>query len=62
MPRWASVTMAAVWPLAVLICLGIGFNNWWVWIAAAMVTYSIRPAFGPRGPPDDPNSPRALGH
>jgi hypothetical protein len=58
-PRWVQIVMAAVWPAAILLCFAIGFENWWVWIAAAMVTYFLRQAYpgDPPVPPADPDPP-----
>jgi hypothetical protein len=60
-PRWVGIVMAAVWPVAILICLGIGWGNWWVWVAAAMVTYFLRRAYPNDQPPQNPDDPPALG-
>lgn len=62
-PRWVQLVMAAVWPAAVLVCLGIGWDNWWVWIAAAMITYFLRQAYPGDPPPvsSDSDDPPALG-
>jgi uncharacterized protein DUF1707 len=60
-PRWVQLVMAAVWPAAILVCLGIGWNNWWVWIAAAMVTYFLRQAYPGDPPTGSSDDPPALG-
>jgi hypothetical protein len=61
MPRAASIALAAVWPLTILIYVLTDFGNWWLFIVAAMVTYFIRRAFTPDQPPDDQQGPRSLG-
>ena len=61
MPPWARVLLAAIWPAAVVLSFAIGFENWWIWIAAALVTYFVRGAFGPQ-PPKDERGPHQLGH
>jgi Domain of unknown function (DUF1707) len=60
MPRAASIALAAVWPLTILIYVLTDFDNWWLFIAAAMVTYFLRRAFSPDPPPDDQQGPRSL--
>jgi hypothetical protein len=60
MPRAASIALAAVWPLTILIYVLAGFGNWWLFVVAAMVTYFLRRAFTPDQPPNDQQGPRAV--
>jgi len=52
MPRAAKLLMAAVWPAAILISFATDWRFWWIWIAAAMVTYFVRQGFGGGGDHD----------
>jgi hypothetical protein len=61
MPRGAVIVLAAVWPAAIILSFALGFENWWIWIAAAMISYFVRRAFTPDQPPDDQPGPRPLG-
>lgn len=36
-PLGATLVLTLVWPAAVLFCLATGWQNWWVFIVAAMV-------------------------
>ena len=61
MPRGAVIILAAVWPAAILLSFLLGFHNWWIWVAAAMISYFVRRAFTPEPPPDDQQGPPAVG-
>jgi hypothetical protein len=61
LPRAAVIVLAAVWPTAIILSFALGFQNWWIWIAAAMISYFVRRAFTPDQPPDDQPGPRSLG-
>jgi hypothetical protein len=61
MPRGAVIVLAAVWPVAIILSFALGFHNWWIWVAAAMVSYFVRRAFAPDQPPDDRQGPPAVG-
>ena len=61
MPRAAAIALAAVWPATILIYVAIGFDNWWLFVAAAMLTFFLRRAFSPEQPPEDPQAPRQVG-
>lgn len=36
-PLGATLAVTLVWPAAVLFCLATSWQNWWIWIVAAMV-------------------------
>jgi hypothetical protein len=61
MPRGAVIVLAAVWPVAIMLSFLLGFDNWWIWVAAAMISYFVRRAFTPEPPSHDQQGPPAVG-
>lgn len=49
LPRGAGIAMAAVWPAAIILSFATGFEHWWIWVVAVVVTMFIRQAFGGGG-------------
>ena len=46
LPHGAGIAMAAVWPAAIILSFATGFEHWWIWVVAVVVTMFIRQAFG----------------
>lgn len=59
MPTWARLLLGGIWPLTILVYIGTDFDSWWLFIAAALITYVLRGAFGSRS--KDEKDPPALG-
>lgn len=54
-PLGATLAVTLVWPAAVLFCLATSWQNWWVWIVAAMVAAVVNKTW----PGEDTSTPDA---
>ena len=59
MPRSAMIVLATVWPAAILLAV-LGYGGWWVWVAAALISFVVRRGFAPRRLPHDQQGPPSL--
>jgi hypothetical protein len=59
LPRAAMIVLAVVWPVAILLSV-LGHAGWWVWVAAALVSYGVRRGFATQRPPRDQQGPPTL--
>ena len=60
MPRAVTVTLAAAWPAAILLSFATGFQHWWIWVVAGLLTYVLRQAFPPEPAAGNQQGPPAV--
>ena len=61
-PLGATLAVTLIWPAAVLFCLATTWQNWWVWIVAAMVAGVVNKTWpGPDSSADESGSRRQHG-
>ncbi len=45
-PKWVSVAQAVVWPVMLVLWLGVGWGAWWIVFIAAAINAGLHAAYG----------------